>query len=249
MQISEQFQWFLNLSFKMQGRHGSLSHTVRSSFLNAWSNFLNSFTCSRDLVMPWDLNLFPAPLSVQAPRPLHGCPVSLRGALSSPVPREGAETTESFSFCYKYISNHGAELPWGLAGLSMAPANHMLPWCSCPFQTAHSKSSWWGNKTSKWEDVAGGRMCSGHLGSAPCACFAMEVEQTAWVRPPAWSVNWWSKGKILFKILPLLLLWKTGDEALDIGWDNRKSMFLCFLYKSWIQLILMWWANTNLVLW
>lgn len=35
MKITEPFQWFLNLNFKIQGRHRSLNHTVRSCFLNA----------------------------------------------------------------------------------------------------------------------------------------------------------------------------------------------------------------------
>lgn len=150
--------------------------------------------------MPWNMNLSPAPLSVQPPRLLHVHPVSLRGALSSPVLREGAETTESFSFCYKYTSNDRGELPGLWQG---------FPW---PQQTTHcygavfpsnrltASLSGGATKPAIEGDVAGGRMCPGHLGSVPCTCFTVVVAQTAWVRPPAWPVHGGSKGKILFKI-------------------------------------------------
>lgn len=173
--------------------------------------------------MAWNLNLFPAPLNVQAPRLLHVQPVSLRGALSSPVLRERVETTESF--IYKYASNRGAELLgfwqgflWPLQTTHCCGKAAPASWLRASLPGGAKKKPQQMREWCWWQGVP---RTSGF--SPLCLlCCGGSTNNLHWL--PAWPVHWGCKGKILFNIIPLLLLWKTDDKTLDIGRDIQQKV-------------------------
>lgn len=119
------------------------------------------------------------PCSIKCARLLHVQPVSLRGPLSSSVLRERVETAEGF--IYKYISNHRTELLgfwqgflWPLQTIHCCSKAVSANWLRASLPGGAKKKK----KPSKWGNGAGGKMCPGHLGSVPCACFAVVVAQT-----------------------------------------------------------------------
>lgn len=164
------------------------------------------------------------PCSIKCARLLHVQPVSLRGALSSSVLRERVETAEGF--IYKYISNHRTELLrfwqgflWPLQTIHCCSKAVSANWlrASLPGGAKKKKTQQMG-EWCWWQDVP---RTSGF--SPLCLlCCGGSTNNLHW--PPAWPVHWGFKGKILFKIIPLLLLWKTDDKALDIDRDIQQKV-------------------------